>query len=257
MSTALVGILFAVSLSAQRTEFRLTVKNVTPVSSKSFNFTVAAHPDATDSLDKDLGEVEIPNIPLPGDIFYVWTIAPTTDALWLSPIEIRKFVIGAPSFADHDMRVNWTGGKLEITWSGALPPSIDSMYITDGYTQFPDNVVKTKVEPGAKFQTDNPALDRFRVLVWYNGIATSVHEEVTSTADVQFYPHPVQETLHLAGLGSGTQIKIMDVRGQVVLATMSEGEALQLSMVDLQPGAYVLMAVDPHGSIRSTTFIHL
>lgn len=255
--TAVCIVVATFSATAQKTEFRLTVKNVTPVSTKSFNFTVAAHPDATDGLDTALGEVEIPDIPLPGDIFYVWTIAPTQEAIWLSPIDIRTFKIGEPSYANHDMRVNWTGGRLEITWGNTLPPSIDSMYITDGYTEFPNNVVKTKVTPGAKFQTDNPALDRFRILVWYNGVATSVAEEVTTAPDVQFFPHPVRETLHLAGLEPGQLIKIMDVRGQVFTTTSVEASTASIAVNDLPPGTYLLSVIDNNGNIRSTPFIHL
>ncbi|RPI68321.1 MAG: T9SS C-terminal target domain-containing protein [Ignavibacteriae bacterium] len=242
--------------SAQLVQYRLTVKNITPIATKTFTFTVGADPQGTDGLDTVLDEIEIPDIPLPGDIFYVWTVAPTSDAIWLSPRDFRTFTPGSPSYADHDLRVNWTGGRLEISWSGALPPQIDSMYITDGYSDFPNNIVKTKVEPGAKFETSNPALDRFRVLVWYNGTTSAVVEDVPALSALHFYPNPVGETLHLAGLERVNEIQILDITGRVVKTWAGSEGSVSLPTIDISPGTYVLSVVGTNGSVRTAPFIH-
>ncbi len=258
LSSALLCCLvaFASPVLAQKVQFRLTVKNITPIATKTFYFTVAADPAGTDSLDSDLGEVEIPDIPLPGDIFYVWTIAPTQAAMWLSPLDVRRYEQGVPTKADHDLRVNWNGGKLEIGWSGPLPAEIDSMYITDGFSDFPNNIVKTKVGPGTVFSTENPAINRFRVLVWYNGATTSVSEFVTNQSDYGFYPNPVHEVLHFAHSGQFQELSLLNAQGVVLRNWVGDQLPDLVSFNDFASGVYMMKTTNAHGEVSLTPIVH-
>jgi hypothetical protein len=228
-----------------------------------------AHPQASDTADTALGEVEIPNIPPP--VFYVWTESPTpTERLWFSPKDYRKLLLGQLHRVDYDMHVNWNGGKLEINWSSPLPKGIDSIWITDGFSDFPTNFLAVKVEPGAKLQTDNPAIDRFSVIIWYNGVVLDVAElqqddwvggsgmrggwpgaRGTYADRVQIAPHPVTGDALIRGIPpaaetvivtdlQGSELMHFIVRDVQVMEGSSEELTVMLPLGGLSHGLYML-----------------
>lgn len=218
-------------------------------STKTFVFTFAADRTATDTIDKHLGEFEIPPIPPPGDIFYVWTIAPMDEVVWISPMDVREYKIGEPSIVEYDVQVNWSGGRLEFSWgSTPLPPQIDSMYLVDGYTEFPDNILKVKVGPGAKLETNNPAFELFKVLVWFNGTTTSV-QEASPLAQAGLYPNPVSSDVTITGLPeTPVEVQIISSQGHVLQRCTVSEPSCTLPVSNLAPGMYGARIVDPNGS---------
>ncbi len=244
----------------------MNIKNSTPVGSKTFTFVFGAHTGGSDSVDAELGEVEIPSIPLPGNIFYVWTVAPTQEPIWLSPKEVRKLQLGLQHREDYALEVNWTGGDLEFTWPSPLPRGIDSIWITDGYSDFPNNFLAAKVEPGASLKTSNTALERFTVIFWFNGIVLDVEDPNSedlvergfgrcACKPINMYPNPAYSYGRVTGISENDQrITVTDLHGRKVLELPTN------TLVDLQAlpqGMYVLHATDAHGNVCSTTFYHL
>jgi len=249
--------LAAATSFAQQIPYTITYELRTGDETKRFSFTYAAHTEGTDDVDTALGEVEIPNIPLPGDIFYVWTVAPLTEPIWLSPLDVRKYEIGAATRVDFDTRVNWSGGTLELFWTKPLPAEIDSIWITDGFSDFPDNFVSQKVVPGERLTTTNPAITRFKVLIWYNGIATSVaHEADLRANDLSVYPNPAEHELHVGRFMEGAkEIRIVNMFGQLVSSLTVNADPVHFDISNLAVGQYIIMVTLGDGTVSSHPFI--
>lgn len=241
--------------NAQVVEFPMTFVNQTPTERKSFSYTFAAHPKATSGVDTSLGEREIPPFPPPAGVYFVYTVPPSVEYIWLSPKDVRQLREGVRFREDYDVHVLWTGGLLEVTWNSPLPPLIDSAYLTDAWSDFPDNFIKVKIEQGKSYTTDNPAITHMKVLVWYNGSTTSVSE--TSKNVVAIYPNPASEVVMMAGLEVGTRISLYDVHGAVVKSFVCDSETYRVDVAGLARGSYLARIDFPNGMCERKTFVRL
>jgi hypothetical protein len=253
-ASLLMASLFAVfTSSAQMVEIPLTFKNVLPTQTATFGFTVAAHPNGTIDLDTALGEQEIPSLPPPAGVFIVYSVPPTPDYKWISPRDIRFLEVGKASLVVYELGITWNGGRLDINW-GTLPPTIDSAYITDVITDFPDNFIKQKLEPGQSYSTSNSAITKLKVLVWYNGTTSSVHEQRTIGC-VYPYPQPNDGTLRLSGADYDSRVEIIDATGQVRKAITAVSEDSIIDLTDLEVGVYAARVVGPSGLVRTSMIV--
>ncbi len=253
-----VAVLSTPSVVAQRIQLPLKA-TLTLASSQSFTFLCAADPAATDSVDSQFNEVEIPDLPLPGDVFYVWTVAPTMPPIWLSPTDVRGYEEDVPTLIEYDLRVNWSGGTLTIAWDNVLPAGVDSAYIVDGFTTFPDNILSQKLVPGSSLVTNNPAIDRFKVLMWVSGSAVSVAETPMASpmATPIVYPNPATDLVSLSELSGGSaEICIVDPTGRVVHREFTTAQAVELQLHDVPAGIYRISIVTPTG-VQSVPLIRL
>lgn len=254
-SLVFFALILTLSAEAQRVRFPITFENIVPGETKVFLFTFTGDPYATDSLDTALGEKEIPNIPLPGNIFYVWTVAPIQEPLWLSPNEVLKTPVGESGLVVHDVRVNWNGGRLELIWRQPIPSQIDSIWVTDGFSEWPDNFLKQKVVPGERFISENPAITRLRVMIWYNGTPTSVEEENTQTS-IQLTPNPVIDRLSISNMVNGPKtIRLFDLSGTTVSTSLVEQEHTSIDVSSYAPGLYVVSVSDSFGTTTTLPFV--
>jgi len=235
-----LSVVLALSVAGYAQEFAVPIRATLNVgSTKTFIYTFGADRAATDSLDRELGEKEIPTLRPPGDIFYVWTVPPTEELIWLSPLDLRPYTIDAPSVIEYRVQVNWFGGVLTFSYgSTPLPSQIDSMYIVDGYTEFPDNVLKMKVEPGASIQTNNPAFEEFKVLIWCNGTTTSVAEE-RSAQPLSLYPNPTSDAIMIRGdKVVGSEVQIVSCTGEILDRSKISVSEPMIPVSHLAPGWY-------------------
>lgn len=245
------------SVYAQRIDVPLRFVNSTPNGTSEFAFTVAAHPNGTDDVDTALNEIEIPPIPLPGSVFYVWTVAPVAETIWLSPFDIRKYTTGAPYRIDYDLRVNWNGGTLECEMPLQLPIEVDSVYIVDGFSDWPDSFVKVKLGNGSKFTTDNPALTNFRIMVWFNGKSTGVAQNVLM-GSLDINPMPVAESMVINGVSaSSDRIEVYYMNGGVALVANVTSILMQVPVNDLSPGMYLVKEMSGQNVISVSTIVKL
>ncbi|MCX6140900.1 MAG: T9SS type A sorting domain-containing protein [Candidatus Kapabacteria bacterium] len=254
---AFVGVLSFVmvySAASQLVEFPMTFVNVLPTERKAFNFTFAAHPRATADVDTLLGEREIPSIPPPAGVYFVYTVPPSVEYLWLSPKDIRKMKAGVRFREDYDVNILWTGGKLEVSWKSPLPELVDSAYLVDALTDFPDNFIKVKIEPGTSFTTDNPAITRLKLLVWYNGTTTGVNEDAVPS-NISLHPNPTTDGFFLDEVEPGSIISMIDVQGAFVAKTEATSPRQWIDLSSFASGLYVAVVLQPNGTVVHRTVV--
>jgi hypothetical protein len=216
-------------------------------------FTFAAHPLGTAELDTMLGEREIPSIPPPAGIFIVYTVPPATEYLWLSPKDVRQLKPGVRFREDYDVNILWSGGTLAITWEYPMPALVDSAYLVDVVSDFPNNFIKVKIQPGTSFSTDNPAYTRFKVLVWYNGTTSAVGEVEESTLSI--FPNPTNDFVTLNGLVEGSVVSVVGLQGVTHSIVEATSEAVHLDLSTLATGVYGVRVVGPDGNITSRIIV--
>jgi len=243
----------AASSSAQTPTIALTAKNTTPVGTKAYTMYLGASKLGTGGVDSALSEIEIPAIPLPSGIFYVWTVAPVEEEVWLSPRDLRFLAPGMTYREEYDIRVNWDGGSLKWTWLTPLPELVDSAWIVDGYTVFPDNIEKAKIVPNDSLTIDNPSITRFKLLVWFNTTTLSVRE--ASQHRPSLFPTPCTSVLNVQTTSPLVTYAALDLQGRVLERGMASGNELQVRTEHLAIGSYVLLLTHVDGSTTRSQFI--
>lgn len=241
--------------NAQMVELPLTFTNVTPIDQKSFQFTFAADPKGSSELDTILSEREIPSVPPPAGVYFVYTVPPSSEYLWLSPKDIRKLRGGVHFREDYDVYVLWTGGQLDVTWPSTLPPLVDSAYLTDAWSDFPDNFNRVKIEPGKSFTTDNPAMTRLKVLVWYNGTTTAVDQYIVGSLAV--FPNPATEAITITGLDVGARVSLISTQGSEMMFVVGHGTECSMDISGLPMGLYIAKVDYLNGRTNYRSFIRL
>lgn len=251
----LATILLSCQLSrGQEVAVTLTVTNVLPGSRPSGTITLGAHPSATNGIDVELGEREIPSLPPPAGVFVIYTVPPTSDVLWLSPKDLRKLSSESSVLHEYNLNMTWTGGKLEISTKQRLPAGIDSAYVVDVITDFPNNFIKARIDSGMVFATDNPALTRFKVLVWYKAATTSV--DANEPTSLNLAPNPTSDVLSINGLDPGSRIDVLTITGQLLSSLRAESTTMMLPVHMLPTGAYVVRVIDQRGRVLQRIMMH-
>jgi hypothetical protein len=235
-------------------EFSMVCKNITPVETRTFPFTIAAHPAGTDTVDSQLGEFEIPNLGFPGDVFYVWTVPPLPEVIWLSPKDVRQLRAGQQYREEYRVEVNWTGGTLEIAVPAPLPQNyIDSVVIVDDYTDYPNNIVRYRVGTDEPIKITNVAIRKFRVLVWYNALTLDVDDDTEATLSA--YPNPVTDHLTLIGMEGTSELRVTSMTGELMSIMTTESDKIQINCSSLSNGTYLVTTSSVDGRIRRIKFV--
>lgn len=245
---AIIGALLlfgSMTAAAQRAEFRLGAVNKTPIGTNEAYMTLGADVGATIGLDTALGEREIPAIPLPGDIFYMWTVVRlNADEVWFNPKDLRP--LRNERYVDSvDLRVQWTGGSLQFVSPGMKPAYIDSAYVIDAVLDFPNNVFKYKLWSGNDGTTNNPAITKFRLLVWYNGTGASVAADLPT--GVVLGPVPFNDMLRIQHQGAMQHLRLIDMQGREAISVVMNDGATAVATSHLAAGPYIVELTDAAG----------
>lgn len=240
-------VLFSLTANAQQVEMPIAIANTVNDQTKTAVLTLAANPRGTNDLDTALGEREIPTLPPPAGVFIAYTIPPSSEYLWLSPLDVRKLEIGKQHLVEYTIGMTWNAGKLDISW-GPIPTLVDSAYLVDVVSDFPDNFIKVKLEPNKSYSTINTAITKLKLLVWYNGTSLNVKEDASS---LTLYPIPFDNELFIEGATIGSHFNVVDVSGSVIFAGMIEQQRQMISTATLPAGMYVLQLHNLDGSVET------
>ncbi|HBB24935.1 MAG TPA: hypothetical protein DCZ59_01585 [Bacteroidetes bacterium] len=255
LHAALVTIfLMAYTLSAQTVQIPLSFANVLPTGLSTFSFSVGAHPAATVGVDTSLKEQEIPSLPPPAGVFIVYSVPPTPDFIWLSPRDIRPLKIGEKQLITYEIGVTWNGGRLEIGW-GQMPKFVDSAYITDVITDFPDNFIKQKLLPGVVYSTTNSAITKLKVLVWYDATEFSSVDAASLISQLTVYPNPSDGFVRVKGAEQGSTVIVRDMTGKVCSEAVLESSEHSIDLSACGPGVYSMSISDLQGHYRTSMIV--
>ncbi|MEY2719932.1 MAG: Secretion system C-terminal sorting domain [Bacteroidota bacterium] len=247
-----VILMLAVQVSvSQQVEIPIAVTNTVLDQQKSYVITVAANPKGTVELDTALGELEIPSLPPPAGVFIVYSIPPSKDFMWLSPIDIRPLELGKQHLVEYTIGMTWNAGKINVSW-GPIPTLVDSAYIVDVVSDFPNNFIKVKLEPGKSYETINTAITKLKVLVWYNATSLSVQEQ---TSDIQVYPVPCADEIIVSNAPDGALFDVIDVSGAVISSGQIRQEMQAVSTTQLPSGMYLLRVFNNDGIVYLRKFL--
>ena len=255
LHAALVTIfLMAYTLSAQTVQIPLSFANVLPTGLSTFSFSVGAHPAATVGVDTSLKEQEIPSLPPPAGVFIVYSVPPTPDFIWLSPRDIRPLKIGEKQLITYEIGVTWNGGRLEIGW-GQMPKFVDSAYITDVITDFPDNFIKQKLLPGVVYSTTNSAITKLKVLVWFDATEFSSVDAASLISQLTVYPNPSDGFVRVKGAEQGSTVIVRDMTGKVCSEAVLESSEHSIDLSACGPGVYSMSISDLQGHYRTSMIV--
>jgi hypothetical protein len=233
-----------ISAQAQIVEFGLGAINITPIGTNESYMTLGVAANATLGVDTALGEVEIPGPP-PSGVFMWSEVQLPTERVALNPKDIRP--LRNERYIDTiELRVQWSGGSLGFVSPGMKPAIIDSAYIVDAVLDFPNNVFKKKLWSGDNTTTNNPGIGRFRLLVWYNGTASTVAE--TSSAPFMLGPVPFHDVLRVQGHGAMQNLRLIDMQGQTVVSDVVDNGTAVISTSHLPAGPYIVELTDANGA---------
>ena len=243
--------------SAQRTDIPINVTRINPIANNTRTFYFSADVRATLGKDTALDEREIPTIPPPADIFYLWTEVFTPERMWLSPLDIRQ-LRGEKYLEEYHLHVAWQGQKLLFALQSGLPAFVDSVYLIDDYSDWPNNFVMFKMESGQQYEVTNDAIVNFVVRVYYDGTSLGVRDQQVASTALTIAPNPVSsdviDVLELSA--NATTLDVIDVRGVVCASfDVTGGYAKGLAVGNLPSGAYVLVERRSNGSMRQCMFI--
>lgn len=243
--------------TAQRTDIPMQVTEMSPIGTETRTFYFSADVRATMGLDTALDEQEIPTITPPADIFYLWTVVQVPDLMWLSPLDIRK-LRGEKYLEEYNFHVQWQGNTLRFALQSGLPAYVDSVYLVDDYSDWPDNIVKFKMESGQQYNVTNQAIYRYVLRVYYDGTSLGVHDQLAAISGLSIAPNPVtSDAIDVRELSAdATTLDVLDVRGVACASfNVAGGYAKGLAVGHLPNGAYVLVERRSNGSMRRCMFI--
>ena len=238
-------VLFSLAANAQQVEIPIAIANTVNDQTKTAVLTLAANPKGTNDLDTALGEREIPTLPPPAGVFIAYTIPPSSEYLWLSPLDVRKLEIGKQHLVEYTIGMTWNAGKLDISW-GPIPNLVDSAYLVDVVSDFPDNFIKVKLEQNKTYSTINTAITKLKLLVWYNATSLNVAEDGSS---VRLYPIPFEDELFIEGATLGSHFNVVDVSGSVIFTGTIDQQRQIIRTAELPTGMYALQLQKIDGSV--------
>jgi hypothetical protein len=193
-------------------------------------------PDATYKMDSIYNEFEIPDIPLPSDIFYAVML--TKDENEGKDLWSYRSIFGPSEDSikferTYRFKVFYgTGSYVRMSWQ-KLPKYIDSVIISDPYeTWFKVNMANTNQA------TNNEILvDQFIVKAYYNIDIQSVEE--VSENDILFFPNPAKDYLKIISKKEIKFIQICNFLG-IQLSLFYDNANSLLNIANLPNGIYFI-----------------
>jgi len=241
------------TLYAQRVTLPLRITHTNPLSTREFAFTLGFDRIATYGVDTVLKERDIPTLPLPGSVFYVYTIIDTGEVLWMSPLDLRRLRTTSVYVDTFDMRVQWNGGDGDTLRFALqlvdLPRGIDSVWIHDRSSTWPNTNFRQKLTGNQNVIVTNPALEQFTVRVWVNGVLLSTPDDAPLPLSIR--PHPIIDQLRITDLPPESRtVTIADISGRILGVFSADDVTAGVDVSGLPEGPLNVSVVDANGKYR-------
>ena len=193
-------------------------------------------PDATYKMDTLYNEYEIPDIPLPSDIFYAVML--TYDENEKNYLLSYRSIYGPSNDSikyerEYRFKVFYgRGSYVRMSWQ-KLPKYIDSVIISDPYgVWFKVNMAKTNQATNTEI-----LIDQFIVKAYYNIDISSVQE--IEEDNFTIYPNPAKDYLILNSKKEIKFVEICNFLGSQLSLYIDNFKSL-INISNLQNGIYIL-----------------
>lgn len=220
------------------------------------------HVNATDSVDRDLGEKILPPFPPPGGTLFavmvfdnvieddpdpeIWSYKDFRQLPYSEEVSNRFY---------HEYKVFfWRGDGQELTfdWGDDFQQYIDSAFFQ--YYVADIEIFKADMKSTSSFTVENSEIRKAEIKVWYNITETSV-DYVNDSKLFSVYPNPAAENINMISENELLDIKIIDLYGNEVMSKANPSNTLNVG--DLSSGQYILVARSINNTFYYQKFIKL
>ena len=231
---------FTSVFSKEHVEINLNVRNDIGNTSQ-YNFSFGISPTATDVLDKDLGELNLP----PASPFGFYVAFEFIDSTQIEPdgskfydrIWTNKDLRYIPDnlkhyYVQHKMIFRFgQGKKILINWNNDnFPEMIDSIFLRDRLNGFVINYDMKKVN---SMEWNNDEIRELLIHVYYDLTKTTVNEEIFQPLSI--FPNPAKDVINFDSNIIYDRFELFDILGNVVLRS---GYIQSLNISSLPIGVY-------------------
>jgi hypothetical protein len=227
--------------SKEKIEININIKNDLN-QSIAFPTSFGISPDATDVLDKELGEILMPPAPFVGFHTAFEFIDSTQynndgtkyyDRIWTNK-DLKYYPdTNGTYYVKHKLIFRFGNGKkILINWNkNTISNKIDSIFIKDGLNGI---AVKADMKQVDKLEWENDGILELFVHVYYNLSTTSVKKD-NEEENIYLYPNPASEYININTSDVIKKIEIYDFLGKLCLVDLNSNV---LNVSSLIPGVY-------------------
>lgn len=191
---------------------------------------------ATDTIDTQLGEKMLPDLPLmAGTLGGFFNIDTTTSISALWTYEDYRSVPENETHFYHEYKLisfwGLTKKDLTVEW-GNLPACVDSAFFTDIIY---GNIIRFDMKKQTKAVLNNSLITKYAIKMWFNKDAVSVRD-IDQKSVLNIYPNPADNMLYIKSdkeIGQyfindmlGNQIsngEISHINGEINISNLSKG----------------------------------
>jgi hypothetical protein len=195
--------------------------------------------NATDGLDLNLGEEDLPTSPVPepelSAVFYV------NNNIYTWTYKEYRAVPDSNNFKKVyiiDIEYGTGASSIDISWD-KFGKEIDSAFIEDIWDDV--YIYKVNMKTDQTVHLTNHAARLQKITIYYNKSGTGVVEN-SEKNDIFVYPNPAEDNILLKETSIGENIKIYNQLGICVLDTNYIGEKINISKLDA--GLYFIKSND-------------
>lgn len=217
---------------------------------------IGADSDATDSLDKPLGELYLAPFPPPAPDLFVVSNWDTNDLSGKWTYTDLRSVPGDQIEFYHRYRIilfKRVDSRVKITWT-SIPGSIKSAVISD---KLGGILFSADMKTADSVIFDNKFLDRLEINVdvWFDKNGVSVIDD--DTDDYAIYPNPASDYIRIKNSENINQISIYNVLGDKVGEYDSATAQDILNISNLTEGNYILKIMKTDNTFTTRSIIKI
>lgn len=224
---------FSPAFSQFNWETELKIKNNLGYSLDSIF--IGAKQNATDGLDKILGEEDLPTFEPPQvDLFAFLYLKNGTETLW-SYRDYRAVPEENNFKEQYILYVNYGAGTaIDISWD-AFGSEIDSAYIEDIFLDV--DMYRIDMKKNQTAHIENHYSSDHIITIWYNKSGSDVVEN-SEKNDIFVYPNPAEDNILLQNVPLAGIVNIYNEYGTCMINSQYYGERINLS--SLCSGVYYI-----------------
>ena len=252
----IIILLSFISYSFCSAEYTVQTKiNITTKFGYSYDKLVfGIHEKATDSLDTELGEVEIPPFPPPEGVQAgFWIFDPRQGERVFTFLDLRRVPANSDQEVVYGFDLQKMNGDIATFQWFPLGNNIVSAFITDNIT---GTIVVINMKDSVKATVDNEFVDHFIIKVKYNVGSGLTDENQKNENSSEIFPNPVNSSFRIKSDRFPAVFKVISPVGVIALfGNLDKSESVNVS--DLPNGLYILEIIYPDGTKDCLKFIKL